>query len=70
MSKPKQMKYYYDTRCCVCGKFCKPVATAIEYGGYFDIDPPDPVFWCNKCATIIKTKQFIDCYWIKPNFIK
>lgn len=62
------MKYYYDIRCCVCGKFCKAVATAVVYGGYLDVDPPDPIFWCNKCAIIEKTKPFIDCYWIQPKF--
>ena len=58
----------YDIRCCVCGKFTVPADTAIEYGSYYDLEPPDPIFWCAKCAKLESKQAHIDCYWIQPKF--
>ncbi len=43
-------------RCCVCGRFCRPVDSSTPFGSGGDIDPPDEEFYCAKCVE--KEKSF------------
>lgn len=59
-------------RCEECGKFCVPANSGTYYGGVLDIEPPDPVFFCQKCVYkfLTNTDKIIEgCWWIKPEFI-
>lgn len=64
---------YYQIKCEICGKFCKPYDKGVYYGGCLDLEPPDPVYFCNKCADSKAKdpqKVIVNCWWIKPNFVR
>lgn len=59
-------------KCGECGKFCIPADRGTYYGGALDLDPPDTVFFCQKCVyKFLKTPDKIisGCWWVKPNFV-
>jgi len=63
-------------RCSECGQFCRPVDSGTFYGHCNDTDPPDPDFFCARCAKrnmdeAIKTPERIisRCWWIKPDYV-
>ena len=62
------------TRCCVCGRFVKWNADSSTYfGGATDLEPPDPLFYCHRCAkreeqlTVVRG-YVCNCHWIKPDW--
>jgi len=60
-------------RCGFCGKFIsEPADSYIPFGGYFDAEPPDPVFVCAKCVKLqkaeIRAKQRIWNHWRPANY--
>ena len=52
-----------NIRCCVCEKYCKPVDESVGFGEYNDLEPPDPDFYCKKCARA-ETKRHIQMKWV------
>lgn len=50
-------RWYYDMRCCHCGRFVKPDAdSAAPYGRCTDLDPPDDEYYCDKCIKRLKAE--------------
>ena len=61
-------------RCCVCGRFVSWSADqGTRYGRATDMEPPDPMFYCERCADARKARaiangRVIDCWYIKPEW--
>lgn len=50
-------RWYYDLRCCHCGRFVKPDAdSSAPYGRYDDLDPPEDEYYCNECIKRLKAE--------------
>ena len=69
-------RWYYDIRCSICGRFCKPADDGVMHGSSYDWDPPDPEYFCKNCFNdlIAKAKDQpekipISCWWIKPQYV-
>ena len=68
MKKPRLL----NPRCELCGKFTSWAAdSATYYGSVLDMEPPDPHYFCDKCAQECKEKQLksgqpYQGYWIDP----
>jgi hypothetical protein len=61
-----------NIQCNNCGKFCRPVDSGVYYGGYLDIEPPDPLYFCKKCVKKElehPERVIVKCWWIKPNYV-
>lgn len=62
-------------RCCYCGQFIHitpETDTAVRFGHSGDMDPPDPVWWCDECARkaeehAVETGS-IRGYWVPPKW--
>lgn len=66
-------RYYYNLRCCICGKFVKPDADcATHYGSADDAEPPDEVLFCPACIEVEKEwhrkYRSLPHYWRQPNW--
>lgn len=63
----------YDIKCCECGRFCQPFDEGTYYGGFFDLEPPDPCYFCKKCVDkyLQNPESVISrCWWLKPNYVR
>lgn len=63
-------RWFYDLRCCVCGRFVPSDADSEgPYGGPTDIDPPPDQFYCAECA--LKEKEdHIKAGWVPAVYRK
>lgn len=69
MSVPEKMN---TERCSICGKFCIPYDSGVQYGSYYDLEPPEEEMFCKQCydKKIAEPKKvIIGCWWIKPNYV-
>ena len=62
--------------CAECGRFCHIADVGIFYGSCTDMEPPEPEFFCTRCAVrklnqAIKnpTTVSINCWWVKPYYV-
>ena len=64
-------------RCSVCGRFIdKPYDEGCNFGSSTDTDPPDPDYFCKKCANglmriaEIAPKQIAgEVWWCSPKYV-
>ena len=74
-SRGYMKQWYYDRRCCSCGRFCKVNSdVGIPFGSSQDVDPPDEEYWCTRCAKkeyrhYLK-QRWIPVYWCHPKWIQ
>ena len=64
----------YSWHCCTCGQFVSWSAdSSTYYGNSYDVDPPDPDYYCVACAEKCKTEAIergyvYNVFWIEPRW--
>jgi len=62
----------YSWHCCMCGRFVGWGADqSVYYGNSWDMEPPDPDYYCKVCAEkekqeVIKRGKAHGCFWVQP----
>lgn len=56
-------------RCCICGKFCRPVDSSTPFGSYDNFEPPVEEFYCATCVKKVKLYH-IEHSWLPVNWRK
>lgn len=67
------MRYRYDIRCSICGKFCKPVDSGVCYDTHYSPEPPDEEFFCYSCVIqeLLHPERIVTgCWWHIPVYVE
>lgn len=65
---------YTNPKCEYCGRFVSWTADqATYYGSVIDIEPPDPHYFCERCAEEARQEQLkkgqpYQAYWLEPEW--
>ena len=68
------MYRFVNPNCCKCGRFVGWDADSGAYwGSSQDPEPPDPIYFCKRCAEKLKLEAIqkgytLNCYWCKPKW--
>ena len=65
------MRYSNTINCSNCGHFCIPYDQSCSFGGSCDLEPPEPDYYCQKCAEKLEEEHVsqnrIPTNWNKSN---
>ena len=68
-------RWQWDIRCCDCGRFCVPADSGTPYGSCQDLEPPETLFFCPRCAErhlneAQTTPEKVNItWWRPPNYV-
>jgi hypothetical protein len=56
----KAKRYASLPNCSECGRFCIPADESTDFGSCGDLEPPDPHFYCKRCARKLERRAIIE----------